>query len=200
MFKIDPSKKPKNFKTCLKNLPTIMFHPLALSWYQLRHIWQNPNEKASDSRINQLQRIRGCLEAPIQLIIQSWLILSLNILSNRRLSVTDWYGNTVFLPFMGTPISITFSCLALLKPVYRINHIKKPHPERMMFNLLLLPALISATFFNLGALLIGLTYMNDFAFVWPSFAFLSNVLINLFYTVGNWLSIIFFANIFLCRW
>ncbi len=65
--------------------------------------------------------ISGCIESPVQIIFQMWLVLNgvvrLDFSEDKSVSITDLQGNTLMMPFTAS-VCILFSILALVKVLH----------------------------------------------------------------------------------
>ena len=103
-----------------------LLYPLALTKYQILNIWRPRNENYLHR--TELEILRGCLDTPFQLFIQTWLITN-GLIKNGTLywssiGLKDWHGNNLKIPYLAH-ISICFSLITILKTLYKVSMIFK---------------------------------------------------------------------------
>ena len=172
--KIDKNtaKAPKRIVVEVTNM---IFHPVRLSWKLAYDLW-NPS-KENQLQIQELHGVRGCLESPILLIIQLWLVFyGLTQMTSpmkwSSLTFKDWEGNEFYLPFL-RPISILTSLATILRSTTSLENIELKNftPFIIIFN---------GIYFHILSIVISMTYLNNFGLVAPFIALCTNVVSRLF--------------------
>ena len=159
----------------------ILFYPLVPTLALIGLLWSKNIEKAEYKAVV-AHAIRGTIESPIQLIYQLWLamcgVVELSWGKMFSLSLTDWEGNTIYLP-LTAGVCIAFSILSILKAVLDFNTIRihiesvtnfKKYLEFCTISLDYLPYLASSSFFRITAIVLNVGYLNSFGF-FPTVAF-----------------------------
>lgn len=153
----------------------ILLHPLRLSWNLARTLWLPTIENQMKNQ--ELQILRGCVESPILLIIQLWLIFygstPLTPLMNwSSLTFNDWEGNEFVLPYL-RPVSI-FTSLATVARSCATQE------KLSCQNALTFLIILNGIFYHIMAITVSITYLNNFGMVAPCIALFMNVLTRVF--------------------
>ena len=117
------------------------------------------------------------------LVLNGIIELNWNQLSN--LSVSDWQGNTLYLPF--TPgLCITFSVISIVKAITEFNvsriHVSpkswKTFCQSIPIYLDFLPFFATGAFFRIASLIVIMTYISTFGFISMVGMLISSIVIN----------------------
>lgn len=160
----------------LDQIIKILLHPLRLSWNLARTLWLPTNENQMKNQ--ELQILRGCVESPILLIIQLWLIFygstPLTPLMNwSSLTFKDWEGNEFVLPYL-RPVSIFTSFATVARS--SCATLEKLSCQNALTFLIIL----NGIFYHIMAITVSITYLNNFGMVAPCIALFMNVLTRVF--------------------